>query len=253
MTRYFRDSYEYRLLECLSELDEFFVSRHIPYGVFGGSGIAAYVGYFPRKLHDLDFLIPERQCDSTKTFLSQRGFQLLETEKSRKANFLKFTRRNHIYEMIVSLFPGEFNLLDLDNPELPIVGTYDFRGAIERSGRREISSLDGQKRSRVSVIPMEDLVISKLWPTFEPNTVHDLILLFSSDEALALDIPYMRRKLDESGDMSALCNETFELFEAACRRTAWYKLSNKKNSVKKASAILKKGLFPKVAPQHLQR
>lgn len=118
-------------------------------------------------------------------------------------------------------------------------------GRLIRSGSQSnVRSLDGAKTVDVFVVPMEDLIVSKLWPTFEPNTVHDLLLLLACDEALRLDADYMRRRMESSGGLKMLCYQSYQYFESIYRRTTWYQLTHEKANTERVSKLLKETLFP---------
>lgn len=243
VAHYTRDSYERRLLNWLGCLDTFFLSQQTPYALFGGSAVAGYIGHLPRKLHDIDLLVLPKNQKPLKGFLAAKGFKLERTRKSKRAGFLKFVHRNDIYELIISVFPGSFRLLNLDDRKLPLIAKYDFSSAIVNAVRRTIRSFDGQEGVAVSVIPMEDLIISKLWPTFEPNTVHDLLLLFLADESLRLDTEYMRQRIESDSKLSALCHQTYQYFEGIYHRTAWYELTQRKDNIERVKSLLKENIF----------
>ena len=180
---YSKYSYESRVLHWLREVDNHLTSNRIHYGLFGGAAVAAYVGHLPRKLHDLDLLLLPNDIKEFCSFLCSRGFKEQRSEKSSKAQFKKFVLANHIYDLIISVFPGKFTLLDVDSKNLRVLGVYDFSAGIKQSRRREIASLSGDQAIGVYAVPLEDLIVSKIWPTFEPNTVHDLLLLLTCTEA----------------------------------------------------------------------
>jgi len=242
---HFRYSYESRLLYWLETLDRYLVSNAVSYGLFGGAAVAAYIGHLPRKLHDIDLLVMPERTDELGSFLKDAGFELSTSDKSRHANFSKFLLRNHVYELIVSVFPGRFTLLDVDKKDLPLIGAYDFSGAILSSKRRAITSLanDGgiaRQVVEVSTIPLEVLIISKLWPTFEPNSISDLLLLFSCSDAKRLRWDYLRESFLENSDiLRSCCLQTFEMFETSYQRTRWYELLGDKDWLESSVRRLK--------------
>jgi len=231
---YCKNSYEDRLLYWLSEIDAYMRANRRRYGLFGGGAVAAYIGHFPRKLHDIDLLVLPNDIQAISAFLASRGFEHLKSTKSTRARFLKFVLRNHIYELIVSIFPGEFTLLDVDSEDLKPLGVYDFSMALEKVERRQILSLamnaDGIRESvDVDAVPLEDLILSKLWPTFEPNTVHDLLLLLTCPEISKLRWSYLQDRIEKANSLRPYCLQTLQMFERSYRATAWYRLSAEKS------------------------
>lgn len=236
--RYVSNSYESRILHWLSILDRHFVAKGITYALFGGAAVAAYVGHLPRKLHDLDILLYPPDIEHLIGFLEKNGFDHQKREKSDKAGFAKLILKNHVYEMIISAFPARFILLDVDKEELPVLGVYDFAEAMKRTARREIRSFSNGESVGVSAVPLEDLIISKLWPTFEPSTVHDLLLLLSCREASHLDLAYLRQRLEASPPLCELCVETLEKFQQAFPWTAWYQLAAENHTLRNSLNLL---------------
>jgi hypothetical protein len=223
-------SYEHELLAWISELDRYLVSAKITYALFGGGAVAGYIGQLPRKLHDLDLIVFPDQINALIDFLSQNGFLETKSYKSDKANFRKFTAERHIYQIITSIFPAEFKLLNFDDRRLPVLGTHDFSAAIRNSTRKKINSVDTRTSVEVSVIPLEELIFSKLWPAFESNTVHDLLLLLACSAANDLDVFSIEQHFRNS-PLAHLSLETFERFCNVYQKTAWYGLTRESGKV----------------------
>jgi hypothetical protein len=235
---YINNSYENRVLYWLSNLDRHFAVQGISYALFGGAAVAAYVGHLPRKLHDLDILLFPADVEQLVVFLKENGFDHQKQAKSVRAGFAKLILKNHVYEMIISAFPARFILLDIDKEDMPVLATYDFAEALSRTVRREIRNLANEERVTVSAVPLEDLIISKLWPTFEPNTVHDLLLLLSCGEASQLDFAYLKHRLGASPPLCKLCVETLEKFQKAFPWTAWYQLASENRALSNSLSLL---------------
>jgi hypothetical protein len=108
---------------------------------------------------------------------------------------------------------------------LPVLATYDFQDALAHSQGRMISSLDGERRVVVNVLPIEDLIISKLWPTLEPTTVHDLLILLTSPEVKNLRMDYIFKKINSSQPLKELYGKSLPIFKQIYKHTAWYKLA----------------------------
>jgi hypothetical protein len=230
---YYRRSHEYHLINRLSELNSFLYSHKILYSLFGGLAVASYAGHLIRKLHDIDVILKPSQIEPVQTFLTEKGFKLCETHKSKRAKYLKYIHHdnNGVYQSKISLFPGKFTLLNLDSPDLPVLATYDFHDALFHSKPRVISSLDGEKKVEVIVLPIEDLIISKLWPTLEPTTVHDLLILLTSEEARTLNMDYISQKISTSTPLKELYYKSLAIFKQIYKQTAWYKLATNMNVV----------------------
>lgn len=224
--RYLEHSYEKKLLFWLSELDRFCESKQIPYALFGGAAVGAYAGHLPRKLHDLDVISDREGSGRIEGFLVERHFKKQETVKAREADYTKFMLRNHVYDMIISIFPSKFTLINIDDERFPVLDVYDFSPALSHRRRLSIRSLGSDESTPVSVIPLEDLLVSKLWPTFEPNTVHDLLLLLASKYGSALDGKYLSQRIEANPILRPLVLESFLRFERIYPETSWFHLAH---------------------------
>jgi hypothetical protein len=224
--RYLEHSYEKRLLFWLSELDRFCESKEIPYALFGGAAVGAYAGHLPRKLHDLDVISDREGSRMIEVFLVEHQFKKQETVKARVADYTKFMLRNHVYDMIISIFPSTFTLINIDDEQFPVLDVYDFSPALSHRRRLSIRSLGCDESTSVSVVPLEDLLVSKLWPTFEPNTVHDLLLLLASKYGSALDGKYLSQRIEANPILRPLVLESFVRFERIYPETSWFRLAH---------------------------
>jgi len=101
------------------------------------------------------------------------------------------------------------------------VGTYDFSEALERRTIRPIHALGGDGHVPVTTIPIEDLIITKLWPTVEPNSVYDLILLLASDMAKRLDFPYLVARATQVKKIGSVTFQTLKRLSAAYDKSLW--------------------------------
>lgn len=239
---FFRElSYESKLFHWLYRVDRFFENSEIPYALFGGAAVAAYIGHLPRKLHDLDIIIREADLKLADDFMRAEGFELQQTFKSQKANYRKYLLKNHLYEIIISFFPGCFTLLNVNQEDLPILGRFDFSRALKHAGRQRIESLGGKGGVSVKVVPVEDLIISKLWPTFEPNTVHDLAMLLATHKG-NLDLQYMKSRVCEAGSLGDLARESLGQFAKAYKSSVWASLGKGSGQVNQLLATLLKEL-----------
>jgi hypothetical protein len=191
--------------------------------LFGGAAVSAYSGHLVRKLHDIDVQLRPDGVLRCRTFLEQRGFTAVVSRKTLRANFVKLILRDQLYEVIIALFPGEFRMLDVDDPSLGELDRYDFLPAIAECERQTIRATGSPKSITANVVPFEDLLISRLWPTFEPSTVHDLLALFSTDRAGAFDGAYFEARLDSAPILRGLAATTFEMFTDIYRHTIWYR------------------------------
>jgi len=61
-------------------------------------------------------------------------------------------------------------------------------------------------------IPIEDMIITKLWPTFEPKSILDLILLLGSDAASRLDFSYLSARVKKTGSIHSVTLQTLKRF-----------------------------------------
>jgi len=219
-------SYEHRILETLSAIDHFCEAEQIPYAVFGGSGVAAYIGHLPRKIHDVDLLALDADIPRLDRFLRKRQFARANTYKSRKAHFLKYSLENHLYQQVVTIFPGKFVLLNIADPGLRPLEEFDFRESICSSKKRDIKTLrtTGDAGASVRVLRIEDLLISKLWPVIEPTTVHDSFYLLSTviaPGAVEFDWDYFCTRLHSTTAIKKLCLDTFSELIELYPRSVW--------------------------------
>lgn len=240
---YIEQSYESRLLFWLNQLHQFCDNKDIGYALFGGAAVGAYIGHLPRKLHDIDLICDPKNVKKITAFLDAEGFEEQRTVKARKAGYWKFVFRNHIYEMIVSVFPMRFTLLDLDCPGYPVLGSYDFANALARKRLLNVQSLNSNATISVYAIAFEDLIVSKLWPTFEPNTIHDLVLLLTSEAANGFELGYFSACLERSSILWEFVAESLCRFEQSYPKTAWFRLAVNKGRVADRVKILRHAIF----------
>jgi hypothetical protein len=245
--RYIEQSYESRLLFWLDQLHRFCEDNRINYALFGGAAVGAYVGHLPRKLHDIDLISHPATVKEITAFLIGHGFDEQCTVKARKAQYSKFVFRNHIYEMIVSVFPMRFTLLDLDHPKYEVLGSYDFADALERRRLLPLQPLGRKTGISVWAISFEDLVVSKLWPTFEPNTIHDLLLLLTSKAAEAFEPAYFSTCVQRNSVLSEFAAESLERFEHSYPRTAWFRLARDQTFLARRIELLRDALCDRAA------
>src|SRR5437868_3896874 len=105
---YSADSYESRVLGFIEEMHTSFSSGTLQYALFGGAGVAAYIGHLPRKIHDVDIVVvPECLSDAENWLLAQL-FEYQHSRKATRACFKKFIARRHVYQIVASLFPAKF-------------------------------------------------------------------------------------------------------------------------------------------------
>lgn len=205
-------SYESYVFSHLYRLYLFLEAEKRPYAFFGGVGVAAYSGHLSRTLHDLDLIIPEGEDVELVSQLSSEGFSECPTRKAHRAHFRKFLFEDDRYQMIVAIFPGKFTLIDLGDTNMRAIGTYDFGPALERRTVRSIRALGGEGAVPVVTVPIEDMIITKLWPTFEPKSVLDLILLLGSDAASRLDFSYLSSRVKKTRSIQSITLQTLKRF-----------------------------------------
>jgi hypothetical protein len=227
-------SYESYVFSHLYRLYIFLEEEKTPYAFFGGVAVAGYSGHLSRNLHDLDLIIPKGEEVGFVSYLSSQGFHEHTRKKSKQADFRKFLFEDDRYQMIVSIFPGKFTLIDLEDENMRHIGTYDFTPALERRTIRLIHALGGQGAVPVVVIPIEDLIITKLWPTFEPKSILDLILLLGSDAASSLDFSYIANRLKQTDRIRLITLQTLKRFLTAYNdnKCLWSKGLPKKGAIK---------------------
>src|SRR5437763_1378964 len=160
----------------LKRLDHFCTKNSIQYAFFGGVATAGFLGEFVRPLHDIDVVIAQKDLRIMSGFLRLKGFRAHGTHSSQKAGFRRFSKRTPAGEIVIQVFPGLFKLLDGTNGRR-LLWAYDFSYALDRAQSRTMHSLDRSQMLSLRVIPLEDLLLSKLWPYFESNMVFDLALL----------------------------------------------------------------------------
>jgi len=207
-------SYESYVFSHLYRLYLFLEAEKRPYAFFGGVGVAAYNGHLSRTLHDIDIIIPEGEEVALVSRLHSEGFCEHPRKKTKRANFRKFLFEDDRYQMIVAIFPGRFTLIDLGDVNMRGIGTYDFGPALERRTVRLIHALGGTGTVPVVVIPIEDMIITKLWPTFEPKSILDLILLLGSDTASHLDFSYLSARVKQTESIRLVTLQTLKRFLA---------------------------------------
>lgn len=216
-------SYESYVFSYLYSLHLFLETENQPYAFFGGVAVAAYSGHLPRTLHDLDLIIPEGEELGLVSCLCSEGFREHPTTKTKRANFRKFCFEDNRYQIIVAIFPGKFTLIDLADSNMSAIGTYDFGPALEHRTVRSIHALGGEGTVPVVTVPIEDLIITKLWPTLEPKLIHDLILLLGSDAANKLDLSYLATRMKQTEDMRSVTLQTLNRFLSVYDKSLWSK------------------------------
>lgn len=214
-------SYESYVFAHLYHLHLFLESQGPVHAVFGGAAVGAYSGHLPRKLHDIDLIVPEREETELVSHLRSERFREQVKTKTKRASFREFVLEDDRYQIIVSVFPGRFTLLDLADSAMPPIGTYDFGEALKRRSVRPIHALGGDGHVPVTTIPIEDLIITKLWPTVEPNSVYDLILLLASDMATRLDFPYLVARATQVKKIGAITLQTLKRLSVAYDKSLW--------------------------------
>jgi len=216
-------SYESYIFSHLYNLHLFLESEKQPHAFFGGSAVAAYIGYLPRNLHDVDIIIPQGEESKLVSYMNSEGFREIKTKKAGLANFSKFLYEDDRYQMIISIFPGKFTLLDLSNPNMPPIGIYDFKTAIDHRVLRSIHALCGRGEVPIITIPIEELIITKLWPVLEPKSVLDLGLLLCSEASKNLDFAYLSDRIKESKNIAPIIMKTMRRLNSIYEESLWSK------------------------------
>src|SRR5207249_4497843 len=158
----------------LKKLDSFCADNSVQYAVFGGVGTAAFVGQFVRPVHDVDFVVAGAKVALLREFLCTQHFRNEPTESSGYAGFERLAKRTESGELVFQLFPGKFTMLDLAHGRCQPLWVYNFADALEHAKSRFVWNLDRSEKLHLRVVPLEDLIVSKLWPFFESNMVYDL-------------------------------------------------------------------------------
>lgn len=225
-------SYESYVFSHLYHLYLFLEAERQPHAFFGGTAVAAYSGHLPRRLHDIDLIVPEGEEGRLVSHMYSESFREQTTRKAKRANFRKFLYEDDRYQIIVSVFPGKFTLLDLTNSTMPPIGTYDFSVALERRNVRFIHALGGQGEVPVVTVPIEDLIITKLWPTLEPKSILDLSLLLCSDAASRLDFSYLAARVKQSEKICSVTLQTLKRFVMVYDKSLWSRSPPKREVIR---------------------
>lgn len=154
------------------------------YALFGGAAIASYAGHLTRRLHDIDYVIEANSRKAWRDYFLSRGFIERTSPKSASGDFDKFDEFTAANRITHTLFPGRFRLINIDSIEMEVLFEYSLSRALELRTLRSLRSLDDSLSISVWAIPAEDLLISKLFPALEPNTIYDAMTLLSSETAL---------------------------------------------------------------------
>jgi hypothetical protein len=197
---WFENTYEALVLRWLETLDRFLSDRKCKYALFGGAALAAYLGQLPRRVHDLDYLVEKKDMALFGDFLVHSGFAKRTTTLTERGNFSKYVLSDYCHKISVELFPASFNILDIDQPTLPTVETLDLAATVQRTSLRTIESLDGSSTVAVCVVPIEDLLLLKLLPAFEPSMIQDVYALLASVAISRneFDLKYFARRVRKS-------------------------------------------------------
>lgn len=224
-------SYESYVFSLLYHLYLFLEAKKQTHAFFGGTAVAAYSGHLPRKLHDIDLIVPEGEEGMLVSHMYSESFREQPTRKTKRANFRKFLYEDDLYQIIVSIFPGKFTLLDLAQSTMPPIGIYDFSSALERRTVRSIHALCGQGKVPVVTVPIEDLIITKLWPTLEPKSILDLSLLLGSDAASHLDFSYLAARVKQSEKICSATLQILKRFQTVYDKSLWSRGLTKRETV----------------------
>lgn len=192
------DSYEKILLMELSSIDNVLVKSNIKYAIFGGCGIAAYIGHFPRKMRDVDIIIYKNDHKKFISLLKKLGYN---SRESKKGTHIHFDKRIGNHEIEIHAVFEDFILIDSNNH--PIT-KYSFRNALEHCERLTLKSMDSIFITEIPVISIEEIMITKLFPPLEPTNVHDLLYILLNNK---IDCTKFVNLLKTSGDIKILiCN-----------------------------------------------
>lgn len=192
---------EQSILSELKKLDAFCIENHIPYALFGGIATAAFLGQFVRPLRDIDVLTPKQYAASIYKFLKSQRFSDEGSAFTKRAGFDQFRKRTDSGEIVFQVFPGQFKLLD-GSRRGRTLWAYSFAEAINRAHSLQVTSLDRSETLSLKVVPLEDLILSKLWPYFESNMLFDLaFLLHSVVPNTSIDSDYLRSRLQAASPL----------------------------------------------------
>ena len=218
----FCNSNEKNTLRVIKAFDAFAKDREIIYATFGGAAVAGYLGHFIRRLHDLDFIIHESSIEDCKRHFKQNGFHARITQKSKKANFVQFEQPE--LNVICSLFAGKFNLIDIDSKDMPILIQYDLTETLQHRRQLRIESFDREVTCSILAIPIEDLLITKLFPTIEPNNMCDIAILLcyiDLKEPLNFNQGYFQNRLGSLANFEETIEANWNLLLSYIRRSMW--------------------------------
>lgn len=186
------------LLVEIKEFRSFCNRRRIPYAFFGGLGTAAFLGQLPpRLIHDVDVIVPDAHGRVVREFLvSTRRFRNGDRDVPSKVGFARFAKRVHGREIVFQVFSERFTLFDNSGKHRRPLWTYDFSAAIEHAKSHPVWNLDKTDRVTLRAIPLEDLILSKLWPYFESSMFYDLLFLLQcSVQPKTLNAEYLSSRL----------------------------------------------------------
>ncbi len=237
-----RVSYEYRLIHALREIDIFLTSNDIPYCLFGGAAVAGYAQHFVRKLHDLDLIVMPQHESQLRAYLLQQGFVEHPSPISEKANYVRFAHQNPFCGLKASIFPGAFILLSQASETLTRLAIFDFEPGLRGASRKRILSLNNESSAEINVLRLEDLIITKLWPTVEATTIHDLLVLLSCTDPECLDISYIANRLHASPEMRYLYSTSLAIFKASYTKTVWHRFTGENRQLESVIELLESAL-----------
>jgi hypothetical protein len=232
---------ERRIFAELKKLDSFCADHSIPYAVFGGVGTAAFVGQFVRPVHDVDFVVAGPEAAIVREFLFTQRFRSEPTESSGYAGFERLSKSTESGELVFQLFPGKFTLLDLAHGSWQPLWVYNFADALERAKSRFVWNLDRSEKLHLRVVPLEDLIVSKLWPFFESNMVYDLVFLLRfALPKCKLDEHYLMSRLENASPvMKQQCVENLGRFDHTVQHTVLLNALSHKPLLKQSVKALK--------------
>ncbi|MEK7477168.1 MAG: hypothetical protein AAB152_16200 [Candidatus Coatesbacteria bacterium] len=160
------------MMSSLRDLARVARAERLQVGIFGSVGVAAYLGFFHRRVGDLDIVVSSRQAP--RLFKGWRAVRPFEDHKSHYlAEVGKGSAKHTIHVVINGL-----KMMSRDRKE--ILGEYSMRHALHGCVQKGIRSCNVADPVRVSVLPIEDLIVTKLLAPVDATTCLDLGILIGA-------------------------------------------------------------------------
>lgn len=185
---------EAAVLEEIKRLHSFCDRKQIQYAVFGGLATSAFLGFAHRPLHDVDIMLDAAGIAVIEQFLLKSHFTEKKTLASESADYKRFVKTTNFTEIHFQLFQPKFVIFDPCSVQLQRLWSLDFSEPLRRATARTVKTIDKANTFSVCVLPLEDLLASKLLPFFEASMFNDLLLLLMAVAPSAIDVEYLKSR-----------------------------------------------------------